>query len=235
MTRSLVTLCHGALTVLAMGLPWGPGATALRADEPPAPTPPPPPPPPAPPPAAPDDDLLRDDERYEHAAAPAFVVERPDREWAFVNLAVLKRVESASGRPLGDVEAEFRALRCRLHHPRLKANFSAFVFPLAGGAGGAAVPDAAALRESTIADIRRGLPDAQVSAVADATIGGRPCLVVEYAGTPSRGEGGAYVYTRVVCVRADASSVVLFLFEAPKAHAKAAGAGLKKILKKLRP
>jgi len=154
-------------------------------------------------------------------------LQRPDREWVFIDTRLQYQMLMRE-RPAAEVDAAFRGLLARLHHPGLRATLSVYAFDLPSEtpASKRAVDLKAELRA-------RGV---KVRSLRVGPLRGRAVVRVEYRVPQKKDDDDSepLAVTRVDCPRPDRMRLVVLVFEVPLEHRRAGGALLKQILKRIR-
>ncbi|GIW72431.1 MAG: hypothetical protein KatS3mg102_1973 [Planctomycetota bacterium] len=161
------------------------------------------------------EELYRDVDRFS-SEEPPLVLERPNREWVFIDLE-RQRAALAAELPADLLQAQFRGLRARLHHPRTRATLS--VYAHEGQQAAALEPEG--LLERTLRAVRER-PGVRVVEAAPLLLKGRPAAWVRFEteAAPVRGSGapgGNYACVRVDCPLPDHRTLLILYFEVPAA------------------
>jgi hypothetical protein len=175
------------------------------------------------------DDLYLDGRESFASESPKIEIVRPDADWKFVDIAIQRRdaerADPAAGRAFDDLVA-------RLHHPPTRGTVSVYVFPTRG-----ARLDLAALEASARADVAR-LKKGEVLEQSRGAIGGREAVRTDYTGVPEGARGVAagtvFFFSRIDALSPETAHAVAIIFEVPRDRSKAALAGWRKVLKKLK-
>ncbi len=186
---------------------------------------------PQPPPAersrgapAKDTPLWNEDQDKVVSKDPAFAIQRPNREWVFVDLERAKKREIQR---LGDaekVEKDYAALRARLLHAGHPADV--YVWCLDDAREGL---DSTKVGEEQLRATKGVLKDAKVTASGATMLGKLKAFAFEAEGTLA--DGKAVAVSKVIAWREADKRVFVVSLECPKEKAKTARKDLAKILK----
>jgi hypothetical protein len=171
----------------------------------------------------PDAPLWNEDQEKLVSKEPPFAIQRPNKEWVFIDLARAKKAEAARLNSPSQAEENYRTVKARLYHGGNSADL--FVYVLDDPREGL---DSGKVGEEQLAGTKAVLKEAKVTAAGPTKLSKRAAYAFEVEG--KLGEKVLAV-SKVVVYREEDKKVFVISLECPKEKAKAARKDLPKLLK----